>query len=81
MSGIDVNSLANAWRKVRDDVNVLSWLFEEERVIQRLYIESVFWALSGTRLSVEEFAKQVGLGVTDQSSVNDTERSASSALE
>ena len=71
MSGIDVNSLANAWRKVRDDVNVLSWLFEEERVIQRLYIESVFWALSGTRLSVEEFANQVGLVVTDQSSVND----------
>ena len=33
-----------AWNKVREDVNILAWLFEEERTIQRLYIESVFWS-------------------------------------
>lgn len=81
MSGINVESLARAWRSVRDDVNVLAWLFEEERTIQRLYIESFFWALTGKSYTVEDFAKQVGVGVADQGSAHESERSASGALE
>lgn len=81
MSGIDVNSLANAWRRVRDDVNMLAWLFEEEREIQRLYLQTVLWSQAEKRVSVEEFKRSLGSGAADQGSADDSERSASGALE
>ena len=70
-----------AWNKVRQDLNTLAWLFEEERTIQRLYIESAFWALSGTRMTVDEFAREVGLGAPDKIAADEHERPAESALD
>jgi hypothetical protein len=70
-----------AWNKMRGDVNTLAWLFEEERTIQRLYIESFFWALSGTRMTVEEFAREVGLGTAAKGSADEYERPAEGALD
>lgn len=81
MNDFSFPSWANSWRQLRDDVNVLAWLFEEERVTQRLYIESAFWALTGKSFSVAEFAKEVGIDTADQGTVDDAERSAESALE
>lgn len=69
------------WRKLRDDVNVLSYLFEEERTVTRLYIESAFWALTGKRFSVDEFKRELGIGAADKSPADDPERSAEGALD
>ena len=71
----------SAWRKLRDDVNVLAYLFEEERTITRLYVESAFWALTGKRFSVDEFIREVGLGAAGKGTANDSERSAGSELD
>lgn len=81
MSDYSVASLANAWRVVRDDLNVLVWLFEEQRVLQRLYAESAFYAMTGKSFSYDEFARAVGFGVADQGSADDSERTAEGALE
>lgn len=62
-----------AWNSLRHDVNVLAWLFEEERATQRLYIESAFWALTGKRFSVDEFTREVGIGASAESTTDDTE--------
>jgi len=70
-----------AWNRVRDDLNVLVWLFEEERTIQRLYVESVFWVLTGTRMTVGEFAKEVGFGPSVEVPVDEYERPAAGALD
>lgn len=81
MSDKYVSSLGNAWRVMRDDVNVLAWLFEEQRVLQRLYLESAFYAITGKSFSLDEFAKEVGFGVADQGTADDPERPAKGALE
>jgi hypothetical protein len=70
-----------AWNRLRQDVNTLAWLFEEERTIQRLYIESFFWALSGTRMTVEEFAREVGFGSSAEGPNDEYERPAEGALD
>jgi hypothetical protein len=70
-----------AWNGVRSDLNTLAWLFEEERTIQRLYLESALWALTGTSMTVDEFAREVGLGPSPKGPANEHERSASSALD
>lgn len=70
-----------AWRKLRDDVNLLAWLFEEERVITRLYIESAFWATTGKKYTAHEFAKDLGLGLTNQGPPYDPQRPAARALD
>lgn len=70
-----------AWNKLREDVNILAWLFEEERTIQRLFIESTFWALSGTRMTVDEFAREVGLGAAAEGTDDEYERPAEGALD
>ena len=70
-----------AWNKVREDVNTLAWLFEEERTIQRLYIQSAFWALSGARMDVDEFARELGLGAPFEGSDDEHERSEEGALD
>jgi hypothetical protein len=70
-----------AWNGLREDVNTLKWLFEEERTLQRLYLESAFWALTGTRFSVDEFAREVGFGVATQSPPDEYERPAQGALD
>ena len=70
-----------AWNKLREDVNTLAWLFEEERTIQRLYIESVFWVLSGTGMTVDEFAREVGLGTALEGSDDEREWPEEGALD
>lgn len=70
-----------AWRKLRDDVNVLGWLFEEERELTRLYVESVFWALTGRSFTVDEFAAEVGFGSAAQGAPDDPQRPAQGALD
>ena len=70
-----------AWNGLRRDVNILAWLYEEERTIQRLYLESAFWALSGTRMTVDEFSRIAGLGAPDKGTVNEHKRAASGALD
>jgi len=70
-----------AWRALRDDVNLLAWLFEEERIIQRLYLESAIWAISGLRYRVDEFAADVGFGDPGESPTHDSERSEAGSLE
>jgi len=70
-----------AWNKIREDLNTLAWLFEEERTIQRLYIESVFWVLSGTGMTIEEFAREVGLGASAEGPDDEYERPEESALD
>lgn len=74
-------SWANALRKLRDDVNALAWLFEEERTIQRLYLESAFWAMTGTRFTVDEFSAEVGFGSAHKGTTDDSEQSEAVALE
>lgn len=81
MGEIPPNGFDPAWRKLRDDVNILAYLFEEERTITRLYIESAFWALTGKRFSVDEFRRELGIGSSDKSPTDDPERSAQSALD
>lgn len=71
----------SAWNGVRRDLNVLAWLFEEERTTQRLYVESMFWALTGKKFTVDEFARQVGLGVAAEGSADVAEQSAAGALD
>lgn len=70
-----------AWTGLRGDVNTLAWLFEEERTIQRLYIESAFWVLSGTRIDFDEFAREVGFGPAVEGPDDEHERPAESALD
>lgn len=70
-----------AWNQLREDVNTLAWLFAEERVIQRLYLQSAFWALTGTRFTVDEFAREVGIGVADKGTVDESEQSAEGTLD
>jgi hypothetical protein len=70
-----------AWRGLRDDVNMLKWLFEEERELTRLYVESVFWALTGKRFGVDDFAREVGFGATAEGPADDPERPAQGALD
>lgn len=70
-----------AWRGLRDDVNLLAWLFEEERIIQRLYLESAIWAISGFRFRVDEFAREVGLGGSPGPTADDTKQSAPGSLD
>ncbi len=70
-----------AWNAVRDDLNTLAWLFEEERTIQRLYIESAFWVLTGTSMTVDEFAREVGFGPSNEVAADEYERPAESALD
>ena len=70
-----------AWNKLREDVNTLAWLFEEEKTIQRLYIESVFWVLSGTGMTVDEFAREVGLGTALEGPDDEHEWSEEGALD
>lgn len=79
--GADPRGWGPAWRRLRDDVNVLSWLVAEERELTRLYIESAFWALTGKRLGVDQFAKEVGFGAAAQGTTDDPERSAQGALD
>jgi hypothetical protein len=77
-------SWSNMVRKLRDDVNALAWLTAEEREIQRLYMETFVWAITGRYVSVEEFAeqaKQMGFGVADKGPADDAEQSAAGALE
>jgi hypothetical protein len=70
-----------AWTRLRSDVNTLIWLFEEERTIQRLYLESAFWALTGTRFTVDEFAREVGAYPAPEGPTDEHERSAQGALD
>lgn len=80
----EINSNWNwgpAFTKLREDVNVLAWLFEEERQIQRLYLESALWALSGIGFSVDEFSAEVGLKHSAQVTTNDPEQSEKVSLD
>lgn len=61
---------------LRNDLNLLAWLFEEERTIQRLYVESAFWALTGKRFTVDEFTRELGVGAATESTDYDPERPA-----
>lgn len=70
-----------AWRGLRDDVNTLMWLFEEERTLQRLYLESAFWALTGRRLSIDDFAAEVGFGAAAAGAADEPEQPAQVALD
>lgn len=70
-----------AWRGLRDDVNNLIWLFEEERTLQRLYLESAFWALTGTRFTLDEFAAKVGFGPAAEGAADESEQPAQGALD
>lgn len=70
-----------AWNRVRDDLNTLAWLFEEERTIQRLYVESAFWVMTGTSMTVDEFSREVGFGTSNEVPTDEYERPAESALD
>lgn len=71
----------NAWTGLRRDVNVLAWLIEEERTIQRLYMESFVWALTGERLTVDEFARALGSDPSLEGPADEHERAAAGALD
>jgi hypothetical protein len=70
-----------AWNGIKRDLTTLAWLFEEERAIQRLYIESAFWAMTGRREKVANFARQMGLGAASASTIDEYQRAASGALD
>jgi hypothetical protein len=70
-----------AFCSIREDLNILAWLFEEERETQRLYLETLYWSMTGARFTVEQFAHIVGAGATDKSPSDDTESAASGALD
>ena len=70
-------SWSNTVRRLRDDVNVLAWLLAEQLEVNRRYVE-----LAGKRFSVDECCTyKMGVGVTDQSPIDDAERAAPGALE
>ena len=75
------NRLCEEMNTMCGDMNTLAWLFEEEKTIQRLYIESAFWALSGTRMTVDEFARELGLGASAIGTADEYERPAEGALD
>ena len=70
-----------AWNGIKRELAILAWLFEEERNIQRLYIESAFWAMTGKRDKVANFARQMGLDASACSTIDEYQRSASGALD
>jgi hypothetical protein len=70
-----------AWNGIQRDLKILAWLFEEERNIQRLYIESAFWAMTGKRSKVANFAREMGLGSAAGSTIDEYQRAASGALD
>lgn len=70
-----------AFTGLRRDVNTLAWLFEEERLIQRLYVESVFWALTGKVMTVDHFSREMGFGVAGEGTADVSERAEAGALD
>ena len=75
MGEIDSNwSWGPAWTKLRSELDLLAWLFEEEKIIQRLYLESAVWALTGIGFSVDDFCKEVGIGNSSTQSPDDPKR-------
>ena len=69
-----------AFNKLRDDVNLLAWLWAEEREITRLFLESFLWAVTGERHTVSDFASQMGFGVAPEGPADDPELSAEEPL-
>lgn len=59
------------WAKLRQDVNLVAWLLEEFREIQRLQYETLLWALG-----VDCHVGEVEAGAAPEGATDDPERSA-----
>lgn len=82
MKEIDPNwNWGPVWNALRRDIDTLAWLFEEERVTQRLYVEVGMWALTGVRFPFDEFSRKVRLGHFPEGTPDDPQRTATVALD
>lgn len=74
-------ALARAYRGLRDDVNTLAWLHEEEKATQRLYLQTFLWCTTGMDYSVDKFAQDIRSGASPSDATHVGQRTAQGPLD
>ena len=74
-------SWSNAWVQLRNDVNNLAWLFEEEKRIQRALWTGITTVLLGAPIDIEEITRAAGFGVAPNPPTNDGKSAAAGTLD
>ena len=75
-------SWSNAWVQLRNDVNNLAWLFEEEKRIQRALWTGITTVLLGAPIDIiEEITRAAGFGVAPNPPTDDGKSAAAGTLD